>query len=113
MLLYKLLKKADKFVWTDEADATLQELKRIISSGPILVELESMEPMLIYMAKNQPGNQHHRCGGEVGTNTRVRRTTTSLLCKRGLDGVQAALPTLPEGTYGVFLASRKLRRYFQ
>ena len=36
MPLYKLLKKADKFVWTDEADAALKYLKRILSSAPIL-----------------------------------------------------------------------------
>src|SRR3954468_12907400 len=29
--LYKLLKKVDKFTWTDEADATLKHIKEIIS----------------------------------------------------------------------------------
>ena len=50
MPLYKLLKKADKFTWTDEADATLQELKRILSSPPILAAPGPREPMLVYMA---------------------------------------------------------------
>src|SRR3954464_10723247 len=47
--LYKLLKKADKFMWTDEADAALKRLKEILSSAPILAATEPMEPMLIYM----------------------------------------------------------------
>ncbi|KAK1649157.1 hypothetical protein QYE76_066962 [Lolium multiflorum] len=34
--LYKLLKKTDKFVWDDAADAALQGLKDILSSPPIL-----------------------------------------------------------------------------
>jgi hypothetical protein len=29
--LYKLMKKSDEFVWTDEADATLKDLKRVLS----------------------------------------------------------------------------------
>jgi hypothetical protein len=36
MPLYKLLKKTDKFKWTQEADATLQVLKKMMSSPPIL-----------------------------------------------------------------------------
>ena len=32
MPLYRLLKKTDKLVWTDEADAALQELKRMMTS---------------------------------------------------------------------------------
>src|SRR3954468_15409676 len=38
---------------------------------------------------------------------------TSLLCERGLDGVQADYPRYQKIAYGVFLASRKLRHYFQ
>ena len=34
MPLYRLLKKAYKFVWDKEADSALQELKRILSSAP-------------------------------------------------------------------------------
>src|SRR3954462_15576765 len=38
--LYKLLKKAKKFVWTDYADAALKELKGILSSAPVLTAPE-------------------------------------------------------------------------
>src|SRR3954469_23094363 len=48
--LYKLLKKADKFTWTNEADAALTQLKEILSSAPILAAPEHGEPLLIYMA---------------------------------------------------------------
>src|SRR3954470_4478256 len=50
LALYKLLKKADKFTWTDEADAALKQLKEILSSAPILAAPDPGEPQLIYMA---------------------------------------------------------------
>jgi hypothetical protein len=45
--LYKLLKKADTFVWDN---AALQDLKRILSSVPILAAHVDSEPMFLYMA---------------------------------------------------------------
>ena len=33
--LYKLLKKTKDFVWTVEAEAALQDLKKVLSSAPI------------------------------------------------------------------------------
>jgi phenylalanine-4-hydroxylase len=50
MPLYKLLKKMDKFDWTDEADAALQVLKTMMSTPPILASPHPHEPMLLYMA---------------------------------------------------------------
>jgi hypothetical protein len=49
MPLYKLLKKTDKFVWTEEADAALKVLKTMMSSPAILAAPRSQEPMLLYM----------------------------------------------------------------
>jgi hypothetical protein len=48
--LYKLMKKSDEFVWTDEVDATLKDLKRVLSTAPVLAAPEDQEPMLLYMA---------------------------------------------------------------
>src|SRR4051812_11991289 len=47
--LYKLLKKAEKFVWDDAADVALQELKRILSSAPILAAPTESENMFLYL----------------------------------------------------------------
>jgi predicted transcriptional regulator len=49
--LYKLLKKADKFTWTDATDAALKQLTEILSSVPILAAPEPGEPLLIYLAE--------------------------------------------------------------
>jgi hypothetical protein len=38
--LYKLMKKSDEFVWADEADAALKDLKRVLSTAPVLAAPE-------------------------------------------------------------------------
>jgi hypothetical protein len=38
--LYKLMKKSDEFIWTDEADAALKDLKRVLSTAPVLAAPE-------------------------------------------------------------------------
>jgi hypothetical protein len=48
--LYKLMKKSDKFIWTDEADAALKDMKRVLSTTPVLAAPKDQEPMLLYMA---------------------------------------------------------------
>ena len=50
MPLYKLLKKTDAFVWTEEAQQALENLKASLTSAPILVAPERGEPLLLYVA---------------------------------------------------------------
>ena len=49
MLLYKLLKKTDAFVWTEEAQQALESLKMSLTSAPILVAPEQAELLLLYI----------------------------------------------------------------
>jgi hypothetical protein len=44
------MKKSDEFVWTDETDAALKDLKRVLSTAPVLAAPEDQEPILLYMA---------------------------------------------------------------
>ena len=48
--LYRLMKKSDKFEWTDEADAAFAELKTLLSTQPMLTAPISKEPLLLYIA---------------------------------------------------------------
>ena len=51
---FKILKKAGPMDWTPEAEAALQDLKRYLSSTPILVAPKPQEPLLLYLvAMNQ------------------------------------------------------------
>jgi hypothetical protein len=110
--LYKLMKKSDEFVWTNEADAALKDLKRVLSDAPVLAAPEDQEPMLLYMA---------------ATN-RVVSIVIMVECKEEAQeyGVQRPVyyvsevlteskqryPHYQKLAYGVFLASCKLRHYF-
>jgi ribonuclease HI len=48
--LYKLMKKSDHFTWTPEAQETLDSLKNLLKSPPILTAPTTEEPMLLYIS---------------------------------------------------------------
>ena len=52
--LYRLLKKTKNFEWTNEATATLEEIKTLLASNPIRAAPGVGKPMLLYIsATNQ------------------------------------------------------------
>jgi hypothetical protein len=44
---FKLLKKSDKFEWTDEVDQALEELKTFLTTPPIMVSPAPKETLLL------------------------------------------------------------------
>jgi hypothetical protein len=48
---YSLMKKSDdKFEWTQEADIAFAQLKKVLSTPPVLVAPKEKEPLLLYIA---------------------------------------------------------------
>jgi dsDNA-binding SOS-regulon protein len=48
---YALMKKSDKkFEWTEEADAVFSQLKKVLSTPPVLIAPKEREPLLLYIA---------------------------------------------------------------
>jgi hypothetical protein len=48
---YALMKKSDdKFEWTEEANTTFAQLKKVLSTPPVLVAQKEKEPLLLYIA---------------------------------------------------------------
>jgi hypothetical protein len=47
---YRLLRKTDKFTWTEEAHAAFNDLKHHLSMSPVLLTPREKEPMLLYIA---------------------------------------------------------------
>src|SRR4051812_29767885 len=111
--LYKLLKKADKFVWDDAADAALQELKRVLSSVPILAAPIASEPMLLYLAATKRVinivivAERQEEGHEYGVQRPVYYVSEVLTESK------QHYPHFQKLAYGIFRGSWKLRHYFQ
>jgi dsDNA-binding SOS-regulon protein len=47
---FKLLQKSGPFVWSNEAEEAIQELKRYLTSPPVVVAPEPGEPLRLYIA---------------------------------------------------------------
>jgi hypothetical protein len=48
---YALMKKSDKkFEWTEEADVAFSQMKKVLSTPPVLVAPKEREPLLLYIA---------------------------------------------------------------
>ena len=110
---YHLMKKTDRFEWTEEAQAAFVDLKRTLSTPPVLVAPHEKEPLYLYIA---------------ATN---RVVSTVLVVERAEEGkahgVQRPIYYLSEVlsqskqryphyqklAYGVFMTSRKVAHYFQ
>ena len=48
--LYQLIKKTTEFEWMPQADVAFRDLKRMLSTAPILATLAKKEPLLMYIA---------------------------------------------------------------
>ena len=46
---FKLLKKTDKFEWTEEANEAFKKLKAYITSSPVLTPPKKDEDMMLYI----------------------------------------------------------------
>jgi hypothetical protein len=111
--LYRLLRKADKFVWTEEADAAFEDLKRVLSTAPVLAAPRPREPMLLYIAatnrvvsavvvveRQEEGKAHS-----------VQRPVYYV--SEVLTDSKQRYPHYQKLAYGVFLSARRLKHYFQ
>ena len=48
--LYRLMKKSTHFEWNDQADQAFYELKKMLSTPPVLAAPTEKEPMFLYIA---------------------------------------------------------------
>ncbi|KAK1680819.1 hypothetical protein QYE76_041667 [Lolium multiflorum] len=65
---YALIKQGEKFEWNEEADRAFEDLKRTISTPPILVAPKEQEPLLLYIAATPQGigRSDHDIGSFTG-----------------------------------------------
>ena len=46
---FKLMKKKGPFEWTEQADKAFQDLKKYLTSPPVMVVPRSLEPLVLYL----------------------------------------------------------------
>ena len=113
MPLYQLMKKTDDFVWNDAANTTFEDLKRQLAEPPVLAAPVDKEPLLLYVAAN------------------TRAVSVAVVVERKEEGKEHPVqrpvyyvsevlieskqryPHWQKLVYGVFMASQKLKHYFQ
>jgi hypothetical protein len=111
--LYRLLRKAERFTWTPQAEEALGNLKALLTNAPILVPPTAGEALLIYVAATTQ---------VVSAAIVVERREEghALLVQRPVYFINEVLyktkiryPQIQKLLYVVILTRRKLRHYFQ
>jgi hypothetical protein len=113
MLLYQLMKKTDHFVWSQRVDDAFNDLKRALSTAPILAAPAPREPMLLYIAANPRVISVvivvERT--EEGKELPVQRPVYYL--SEVLTLSKQNYPHYQKVAYGVYMAAKKLKHYFE
>jgi dsDNA-binding SOS-regulon protein len=110
---YALMKKSDdKFEWTKEADTAFAQLKKVLSTPPVLVAPNKKEPLLLYIAAT-----HQVVStvlvverSEEGKAHGVQRPVYFL--SEILSPTKQRYPHYQKLAYIIFTTARKLRQYF-
>jgi hypothetical protein len=111
--LYHLLRKAECFTWTPEAEEALGNLKALLTNAPILVPPAAGEALLIYVAATT-----HVVS--VAIVVERREEGHALLIQRPvyficevLSETKICYPQIQKLLYAVILTQQKLRHYFE
>jgi dsDNA-binding SOS-regulon protein len=111
---YALMKKSDdKFKWTEEVDTAFAQLKKVLSTSPMLVAPREKEPLLLYIAAT-----HQVVGtvlvveqSEEGKAHRVQRPVYFL--SEVLSPTKQRYPHYQKLAYSVFTTARKTTAIFR
>ncbi|XP_030942028.1 uncharacterized protein LOC115967081 [Quercus lobata] len=102
---FKILKQA--FAWTDECEAVFQELKRYLSSPPLLSPSKEREDLYLYLAVST----------SAVSAALIREEGTKQLpiyyVSQAFQGAESKYPRIEKIAFALIVASHKLRQYFQ
>jgi hypothetical protein len=92
------MKKSEKFQWTNEADQEFKELKRVLSTPPVLVAPNEKRTAAAIHRYYQPGDQHSLGRRTTRERKNSARPATSILPKQFTLTFQATIPSLSEAS---------------
>uniref|UniRef100_A0A2N9II83 Uncharacterized protein n=1 Tax=Fagus sylvatica TaxID=28930 RepID=A0A2N9II83_FAGSY len=102
---FKTLRKA--FVWTDECQKSFEELKRYLTSPPLLSPSQQGETLSLYLAVSPTAVSSALIREDGGTQLPVYYTS------RAFQGAEERYPAMEKLALALVIAARKLRPYFQ
>src|ERR1041385_3186945 len=111
--LYQLMKKTDKFSWTAQADDAFKQLKRMMSTTPVLAAPKEKEPMMLYIAAT---NQMVSIVMVVERPEKDKAQPVQrpvYYVSEVLSTSKQNYPHYQKMCYGVYMAAKKLKPYFQ
>ena len=111
--LYKLLKRTKNFQWTDEATTVLEENKTLLASKPILTTPSIGEPMLLYVSATNQVVSAALVAERESKGYKFQVQKPVYYVSGVLTPCKTRYPHYQKITYTVFMASQKLRPYFQ
>src|SRR3954467_5073570 len=111
--LYQLMKKMEKFTWTPQASEAFRELKRMLSTAPILAAPMEKEPMMLYIAAT------NRMVSAVMVVERPEKAKAKQVQRpvyytsEVLSASKQNYPHYQKMCYGVYMVAKRLKPYFQ
>ena len=102
---FKTLKQA--FAWTDECEATFQELKRYLSNPPHLSLSKEVENLYLYLVVSATAVSAALIREEDN------RQLLVYYVSQVFQGARSRYPRIEKIAFALIVASRKLRQYFQ
>jgi hypothetical protein len=105
-------KSDDKFEWTEEADVAFGQLKKVLSTPPVLVAPKEKEPLLLYITATYQVVSTVLVveRSEEGKSHGIQRPIYFI--REVLSPTKQRYPHYQKLAYSVFTTAQKLRQYF-
>src|SRR3954463_16434744 len=107
------MKKTDKFSWTPQADEAFKQLKRMMSTSPVLAAPKEKEPMVLYIAATTRVVSIVMVVGRPEKDKAQPVQRPVYYVSEVLSTSKQNYPHYQKMCYGVCMAARKLKPYFQ
>jgi hypothetical protein len=112
-LLYRLLKKTDRFAWTPEAQQALAKLKELLTKALILYPVIDREPLLLYIAATTQVVSATLVVEREEAGHALKVQCPIYFISEILADSKTRYPQIRKILYAILIAKRKLRHYFE